>query len=325
LCIAIALYLFGTIRDYSEEGLTWLERLLALADERVPPVVMANALCYAVTTAEFRGNHEAQLAYGRGAAALVESIGDTDKDALRWALATQAFLARKAGDHQLAYALARRQIDLTRELGDTYQLSLALSIWSFTAMSLGKYGEARAMLDEALPLLRQMGNPYRIAMALNFSGDLARCEQNYQQAQTAYEESISLLQEIDAVRDLASALHNLGHTSLHLGDVERAGDLFDEGMALRREQGNWPGMAECLLGYAALAVVSGAPAAGARLLAAAAALGGRHITSEWAATSMEYEHYLAQTRASLPEAAFQAEQATGQAETVERLAAGSET
>ena len=149
-------------------------------------------------------------------------------------------------------------------------------------------------------------------MALNYMGDLARCEQNYQQAQTAYEESISLLRKIDAVRDLASALHNLGHACLHLGDIERAKALFSESMASHQEQGNRPGMAECLLGFAALAIIADLPAAGARLLAAAAAIGGQHITSEWAATRLEYEHYLERARAGLPKTAFQAEQVAGQ-------------
>jgi non-specific serine/threonine protein kinase len=325
LQIAIALYQFWTIRDYVEEGLTWLERLLARVDERISAVVHANALAYAVTLAEFRGNREAQKAYGREAAALAESIGDTDEQALLWILGAQSFIARKAGDHQTAYTFAKREIQLRRELGDSYQLGLALTLWSFAAMSLGKYDEAHAMLDEGLPLLRQAGNPYRIAMALNFSGDLARCEQNYQQAQAAYEESISLLWEIGAVRDLASALHNLGHTCLHLGDVERATALFNESITLHQEQGNQPGMTESLLGFVALAVVSDLPAAAVRLLAAAAAIGGRHITSEWAATSMEYEHYLALARTRLSETAFLSEQAAGQRMSLEQAVAFAQT
>jgi non-specific serine/threonine protein kinase len=177
------------------------------------------------------------------------------------------------------------------------------------------------MLDEALPLLRESGDLYRIAMALNYKGDLARCEQNYQQAQTAYEESISLLRKIDAVRDLASALHNLGHACLHQGFVEQANALFNESMVLHQEQGNRPGMAECLLGYAALAIVADLPAAGARLHAAAAEIDGRHITSEWAATRMEYEHYLERARAGLVEREFQAEQAVGQRLSLEQAVA----
>jgi DNA-binding NarL/FixJ family response regulator len=185
-------------------------------------------------------------------------------------------------------------------------------------MSLGKYEEARAMADEGLPLIREAGNPYRLAMTLNGSGDLARCEQNYTRAQADYEESIALLREIGAVRDLASALHNLAHTGLHLGDVERGRELFGESLTLQQAQRNTPGVAECLIGFAAMAVVCGLPAAGARLLAASIAIGGERVATTWAATRMEYEHTLALVRASLTETEFQTEQAAGRAFTLEQ-------
>jgi non-specific serine/threonine protein kinase len=185
-------------------------------------------------------------------------------------------------------------------------------------MSLGKYGEARATLDEALPLLRALGDRYRIAMALNFTGDLARLERNYARAETAYDESISLLRELGAVRDLASALQNMGHICLHRGDVERARALFSESMAAQLAQRNTPGVAECLIGFAALAVVSGLPAAGARLLAAAVEIGGQRTATAWAATRMEYEHYLGLVRAHLSELEFEAEQAAGRTLSLEQ-------
>ena len=318
LRIAIALYQFWTIRDYAEEGLAWLERLLAQADEEIALLVRANALAHASLMANFRGKTAAQMRYGQEAAVLAEAAGDAGKPALTWALGGQASAARAAGDHETAFALIKRIIQLSRESEDSYQLGLGLYFASFSAMSLGKYDEAHAMLDEGLPLLRALGNPYRIAMALNFSGDLARCEQNYVQAQPAYEESISLLSELDAVRDLASALHNLGQTCLHLGDVERAHALFSESMASQQAQRNTLGVAECLIGFAAMAVVCGLPGAGARLLAAAVAIGGERVATAWAATRMEYEHTLALVHASLTETEFQAEQATGRILSIEQ-------
>ncbi len=316
LRIAIAIYQFWTIRDYVEEGLTWMERLLARvaqAREPVSPAVYANSLAYAAFLAGFRGHTAVQMAYGYKAAAMAEAAGEEGKPALVWALAAQAFGARAAGDYQAELSFGLRGIQLLRELGNRYQLGLTLSTSSFSAMTLGDYGTAHAMLDEALPLLREAGNPYRIAMALNFSGDLARCEQDYAGAQAAYEESVQLLREIDAPRDLASALHNLGHTCVHRGDVERAHALFGESMEIQLAQRNTPGMAECLMGFAAVAAVRGSPAAAARLLAATVAIGGERIVSAWAATRMEYELTLARARGGLTEAEFQAEQAAGRA------------
>jgi predicted ATPase/DNA-binding CsgD family transcriptional regulator len=317
LRLTASLYQYWRIRDYIEEGLDWCKQLFAQADEGISSLVRAKALVFASLMAGIRGQIEDQLKYGEQALLLGEAAGQEGKPTLALALGAQAYAARKAGDYQTAFSLALREIQYLRELGDIYQLGLSLSLNSFYAMSMGHYKEARAMLDEALPLLRKAGDPYRIAMALNYKGDLDRCERNYQQAQTAYEQGISILSEIDAVRDLASALNNLGHACLHLGDIERAKGLFNESLAYHLEQGNRPGMAECLLGFAALAIVAGLPAAGARLLAAAAAIGGHHVTSEWAATRMEYEHYLERARAGLILTTFQAEQTAGQSLSLE--------
>ena len=89
-------------------------------------------------------------------------------------------------------------------------------------------------------------------------------------------------------------------------------------MAAHLAQRNTPGVAECLIGFAAMAAVCHFPAAGARLLAAAVAIGGQRVATMWAATRMEYEHYLAGVRASLTEAEFQAEQAAGRAFSLEQ-------
>jgi DNA-binding CsgD family transcriptional regulator len=84
-------------------------------------------------------------------------------------------------------------------------------------------------------------------------------------------------------------------------------------MAAHQEQRNRPGIAECLIGFAGLALASDLPAAGTRLLAAAEGIAGQHVTSEWAATRLEYEHYLALAHERLTEKAFRAEQAAGRA------------
>lgn len=341
LRIAIAIYEFWLIRNYVEEGLAWLERLLDQTDDRVSQLIRANALAYASFLAGFLGNSSVQEMYGRQAIALAEAAGEGGQSALAWArageayahgrpgplpaggsalawaLAAQAYGARAAGDYQTEFTLHQRIVGLYRQSGERRHLGIALITGSSAAMSLGKYDTARAMLDEGLLLLRELGNPYWIAMTLNGSGDLARCQGNYTQAQTAYEESIALLRQLDAARDLASTLHNLGHTCLHLGDHKRAHTLFNESIALQQSQKNRLGVAECLIGFAALAIFEGLPAAGARLLAAAVAIGGEHVVIAWPATHMEYEHYLTRARAKLTEKEFRAEQAVGRALSLE--------
>jgi predicted ATPase/DNA-binding CsgD family transcriptional regulator len=292
LRITNAIYPFWTIRDYAREGLEWVEQLLANTDEKLSPVVHATALAYAAFLSGFRGNIQEQIRYGQEAGVLSWAVGESDKQALAWALTAEAFGRRAAGDYQAEFAINKRIILLQKELKNRYLLGIVLSTTSFTAMSLGEYEEAHAMLDQALPILRELGNPYRIAMALNFSGDLARCERDYQRAQAFYEESTALLRLLEAPRDLASLLQNLGHTCLHLGDIERASALFNESLDLQTAQRNIPGIAESLIGFAALAVSHGLPEAAARLLAAVEKIGGPQVTSTWAATRFEYEHNL---------------------------------
>ncbi|MDX1687750.1 MAG: tetratricopeptide repeat protein, partial [Candidatus Promineifilaceae bacterium] len=320
LRMAIAIHQFWTVRDYMEEGAAWLERLLSQINEKVPAEVYAHALAHAAFLAEFQGNGKAQRAYGEEAAALAERLGDGEKEALAWALQAQAFGARATGDEETGFALYKRLAALYRESGDRYRLGSVLTTCGIAAMSLSKYDEARAMLQEAMPLVRDEGDPYGIAMLLNFSGDLSRCEQRYTEAKNAYEESISLLRGLDAARQLASALHNLAHTCLHLGNLERARTLFEESLALHQAQQNVPGIAECLIGLAALAISGGLPAAGARLLAAAVALGGERVVTAWEATRLEYEGALEAARAGLTEEDFRAEQAAGRTLPLEEAA-----
>jgi predicted ATPase/DNA-binding NarL/FixJ family response regulator len=319
LRIAIVFFQFWTIRDYVEEGLQWFDQLLARVDGTIAPAIGASAFAYASVLAGRRGHARRQRHYAEEASRLGEAAGDEGKPALAVATGALAWLAHRAGDHQRTFRLGLRQIELLRETGDPHDLGVTLTLFSFMAMSAGKYEEAHAVLDEGLQLLRKAGDTYRIAMALNYAGDLARCEGNNALAQSHYEESLALLRQIDAVRDEASVLHNLGHACLHRGEVERAEALFTESLALHQEQGNRAGMAECLLGFAGLAISRGAAAAGARLLAAAAQQ--QPPTTEWAATYQEYEHYLARARAALSERAFQREQATGRSFSLERAVA----
>jgi DNA-binding CsgD family transcriptional regulator len=169
-----------------------------------------------------------------------------------------------------------------------------------------------------LALARQAGDAFRSAQALNSLGDLARCQGNYPQALTVYEESAALLDEIGAQRDLASVLQNLGSTCLQLGDRARAHSYYRESMAAHQVQHNTPGQLECLMGFAATAVLAGLPGSGMRLLAAAAALSGQPSPLTWKANRLEFERYHELARASLTDSEFQSEQAAGRAMSLEQ-------
>jgi predicted ATPase/DNA-binding CsgD family transcriptional regulator len=319
LRIAIALYRFWEIRGFVQEGLTWFERLLAQADEGINVVVRANACTYAAFLAMFLGNTSATMAYGREAVALAEAADDKDNSILILALGGLASGAQATGDYQTAFTIQERMIQLLRHSsGDPLVLGMVLFVQGEAAIVLGLYDTARTYLEESLAMAREAGDVFRIAHALNAFGDLARCEQDYTEAQAYYEQSVTLLHDLGALRDRASVLQNLGSTCLQLGDVERAYSYFRESMTAHQAQQNVPGKLECLVGFAATAVMAGLPGPGARLLAAATVLSGQPSPPAWKATGLEVARYQDLARASLTESEFQAQQAAGRAMTLEK-------
>jgi len=318
LRIANALVRFWEIRGHVEEGLAWFERLLAQADPGIPLNVRVNSYTFASFMEMFLGHAAASMSFARAAVDLAEAAGSEDPAILGFALSGLATAARAANDYRTAFSVTERIIPMYRESGSPFLLGMALLGQGGVAIELGAYESARALLEESLSLARGAGDAFRAGHALNSLGDLARCEKSYAAAKTAYEESVALLREVDAQHDLASVLGNLGHACLHLGDVERAQALFAQSLATHQAQQNRPGIAELLVGFAATAIATGAPTAGARLLAAAAAIGGERVTSAWPATRSEYNHYLALVRSQLPEAAFRGEAAAGRGLSLEQ-------
>lgn len=324
LRLASSLPRFWEIEGTVLEGLAWFDRLLAEADERVSLETHVNALVFATFLAMFLRNALAAMTYAREAMELAEGIGDENSHTRAFAMDGLATAATAAGDHQTAFKLNEQTIRFYRQSGPSFYLGMALLSQGATAIELGYYDTAREYLNESLALARQDGDAFRMAHSLNTLGDLARLEQNYAEAADAYESGVGLLRELGAERDLASLLSNLGYAWLRLGDVARAHHLFSESMTIHQAQQNKPGMAECLIGFAATAVMGGQPAGGVRLLATAVAINSQSFTSQashpspWKATQMEFEWYLQQAHDQLPEATFQAEQTAGQTLSLEQ-------
>ena len=322
LRIANAIVRFWEIRGYVREGLLWLERLLARADEGIRLDVRVSALTFAAFLSDFLGHAAATISYAHNAVAVAEAAGDAGQPILGFALAGLVSAARAAGDYQAAYTIVERSIQLLQDSSlPAYYLGMGLFVRGGFAVELGYYDIARTALEASLTMAREAGDTFRIAYILKTFGELARCEEKYAEARVATEQSVALLRDLGAMHDLAAPLHNLGHACLHLGDVKRARELFTETLAVYQAQQNAPGMAECLIGFAALAVVQGVPSAAVRLLTAATALKEHHAKSSWAVMRLEYDYYLSLARANLTEAELQAEQAAGRALSLEQAIA----
>ncbi len=319
LRIANALPRFWEIRGHVPEGMAWLERLLARADESISLDVRVNAFTYASHMAMFLDDSTASTAYARQAVALAESAGEEGNPLLLMALAGLSSSVQAAGDYQNSFAIGERSLQLLRKTPLPPFLSGMFYLGTGNvAVEAGYFARARELLSEGLRMAREAGDAYRVAHSFTSLGNLARYEGNYAEARAAYEKSVALLREVDARHDLAAIIRSQGQTCLLLEDVERAYELFNESMALHQAEQNTAGIAECLIGLGSTAVVRGMPAAGAHLLSAGAAIREQRSGFTWPAKPLETEPYLALARAQIGEAEFQAEAAAGRAMSLEQ-------
>lgn len=132
--------------------------------------------------------------------------------------------------------------------------SLARTLLSFER---GALDEAQQHADTGMALFRQLGQPYGIGLAYNYQGDVARLRDDLVVAADRYAAALPLLRQANAKSEIPAVLHNLAHTLLAQNQTEHAGELFADGLELQREIGNRMGMAECLIGLAAVAVAQG--------------------------------------------------------------------
>jgi len=122
LRLASALTLFWEIRGYVREGVNWLERLLAQADERIPLKVHVDALVFGTFHCMLLGDAQMAMTMARKAVDLAEATSDIDSPILNFARDGLASAARVAGDHQTAFELTEKNINFYRQAGPHFYL-----------------------------------------------------------------------------------------------------------------------------------------------------------------------------------------------------------
>lgn len=318
LRLAVALFGFWTSHGSMREGRAWLERLLAQADEQLPIVLRARAVMYAGMMAGFLGDVAAAKAHEGTAVALRDAAGEGGLQLLALAQAPRVLAAMVDGDFATAYIISERTVQLFRQLGDDYELIMALGTQALAAMGRGEYRLARSLADEAVSIAQRIGDPYRTALITASLGRLEYCEQNFGRARAYYEEALAGLRQMGRMREEPFALEGLAYALLQQNDLVRAHALLSESLALYKSRGDSKGMAECLIGFGALASERGMQAGAARLLTAAVNLGGSIFMSLLRAEGMEYDYYLALARAKLTDQAFEQAQQEGRVQTLEQ-------
>lgn len=318
LRLANAVSEFWYFRGYQREGQTWFERLLDRAGEGVSVLLRAQAYSIVTHLSWQVGDHAAGKAQAEAGMALAEQAGEEGQWPLAFSMGGLANNLRATGDYAAAFDIGQRYIEIMRgwNSGDIAEF---LFIHGINAMAVGKHDLGRQLLDEGLALILEHGaNTHRTAEVSKLIGDLARCERAYAEARHLYEQSLAIFRELDASLDAAGVLIALAHCDLHLDQVERAHILLNESLEVQRAQGNERGMAECLLGFGALAAMRGLPTQAVRLLTAAVTLAAESILEAYPGERLAYWEALATAQTELTDQAFKEAQRDGRRLTIEQ-------
>ena len=301
---------YDGLRGAWTEGRGWLERALALPGATVPGRPRAAALASGGRMAAFLGDFVAARAWLDEAADLARRLGD---DGLLLA-------ARGAGMQILQFSasieaaeeLADALLPLARRLHDHWWEGRLLAVKAGAALHRGERADAVGLLEAGVQLARATGDLWSLAMALSQLGDVERSLGRYPRAGELYAESLALRDRLRLGGTGAPSLwHNLGYVAIASGDLVGAAARFTAARAEFRRLGERRGVAESVIGLAAVAAAEGRAEAAAQLFGAGEA-GLEALGSQlWPSNRPEYERFVTLVRAALPPAEFAASWAAG--------------
>ena len=142
-------------------------------------------------------------------------------------------------------------------------------------------------------------------MALGELGDLERVEGAHDRASSLYTESLTLHESLGLGEHSPSLVHNLGYVALAQHDTSSAAAYFTDALEQFRWRGDHRGIAECVIGLAAVAAAEGEAATAAQLFGSGQAALEALRMQLWPSNRPDYDHWMARTRSKLSASAFE--------------------
>ncbi len=343
LRLAGALGPFWSMRNYVDEGLGWLRRVLA-NDQSAWPAGRARALAEAGGLTWLSGDPAAGRQLLEEGIALYRTLGDSGKQGLADALSTLGITCVFQGDLDAAESASEESVALFRTLEDRAGLALALATLAKTGIGRRDAAAVRAQHEESIALFREVGDKWGLAIPLVNLAILLHLQGEDERAALHAEESVALLAEVgdqgqlaialvvlaqvrhslgelaeararydeamDAYRKMgiksgmAAVLYNSGNVTLAQGDYARAARLFRSSLEICLEENRQVGIARCLSGLAGVAIFQGNATAGVRLLGKAEAMREAALAEATPTERATLDRTVAAARAQLDESAF---------------------
>jgi tetratricopeptide (TPR) repeat protein len=225
------------------------------------------------------------------------------------------------GDVDASEAALQEALALFRSSGQLATTGICLMHLANVASQRGDLAQARAYLEEGLEVQKNNGVGWSIAWFLSNLGELLRQADQHAEAAAYYRDALPLLETAGVVGDVMRTKFALAYVELRLEDVEGAQRLLREALDGHRKLGNRRGVAECLQGFASVAVAQDEGLLAARLFGAAERALADAGAGAWPADEHERERDLAELRQLMFDADIEREMALGRALTGEQAIA----
>ena len=223
---------------------------------------LADALGTLGSIYPLQGEFDDAETVGREARALGNEYGD--RQGIRMANFGLALTAVMRGDLEAARTLSEEGLAICREIGDLWFVSYFLWIMARASTLAGDVpraraeAEAEAEAEESLKVAREIGGPLLVVCALDALAGVERAEGDDTGAQAHLLEAAELgRQAIVPGTYLASVLRGLGELAVTAGDLDSAGEYFEESLARARAVDDAWGVARVESSQAGLAELRG--------------------------------------------------------------------
>jgi tetratricopeptide (TPR) repeat protein len=356
LRLAGALWRLWHVRDLQSEGLAWLRRVLAAPGAQEETAARAKVLHGVVELTLFveGSSSEEKLKAAEESLAICQSIGD--RAGAAWSMNMVGRLASEEADYARAESLFDQALAMARREKARWVIAQVLEGMGELAATRGSLLSARQNFEESLALFRDLGDRRAISGSCFHAGLDAGLLGDYLAAHERFAEALSISRELGARAWCGYLLLQVAALASIGGHFEQSHKFIDESLTIARDTGSrwlsgwglacagWLGRAEgdnaqattltmaalrlchtavvpgcvrlCLNNVGVLAIESGRPRRGVRLLGASERIG----YSVWLQMRLNDDHQAIQAskataRTMLGDREFETAWAEGQAMT----------
>ena len=205
---------------HSGEG--WLSRFIGKDGSEHFPIARAKALCARANLHVPLAQHEHACSDAEEGLNLFKANGDAYGEVD--CLLVMALIGSYRYDPSSKKELAKRALEISRSLGDSWRQAMSLNILGWTCND----QRQREYWEKSITLLRKVGDYDHLFIFLNDLANYEYSEGNYELAHLKFEELLQLSQSIRLNTGLANAIYARSIMALMNGDFDKARAFLDD-------------------------------------------------------------------------------------------------